>query len=193
VQNPDLKQWEGKTVADVAKAWKKSPEDTLMDFVLADNAQTGAIYFIASEEDLKTGLSQPWTSIGLDSNEMSLDGPRLSNTLIPVDSAPCRASSAITFATNTSCPSNPPSAKSLLSRQREHLADRGLLKPGYFADLTIFDPTKSSTAPPTTSSSTIRRGRLHRRQRPNRIRHGKLTGATAGHFLRGRAWHQSPN
>src|SRR2546430_9815134 len=42
----------------------KSPEDTLMDFVLADKAQSGAIYFMASEEDLRTGLSQPWTSIG---------------------------------------------------------------------------------------------------------------------------------
>jgi len=30
-----------------------------MDFVLADKAQTGAIYFMASEEDLITGLSQP--------------------------------------------------------------------------------------------------------------------------------------
>jgi len=27
----------------VAKAWKKSPEDTLMDFVLADKRPTGAI------------------------------------------------------------------------------------------------------------------------------------------------------
>src|SRR5205807_564927 len=74
-ENPDLKQFAGKTLDDVAKAWKKSPEDTLMDFVLADKAQSGAIYFMASEEDLRTGLSQPWTSIGLDAGEMSLDGP----------------------------------------------------------------------------------------------------------------------
>src|SRR5207245_7214765 len=32
-------------------------------------------YFMASEEDLRTGLGQPWTSIGLDAGEMSLDGP----------------------------------------------------------------------------------------------------------------------
>ena len=75
IEKPDLKEFEGKTVADVAKAWKKSPEDTLMDFVIADNGQTGAIYFMASEQDIKTGLEQPWTSIGLDANEMSLDGP----------------------------------------------------------------------------------------------------------------------
>jgi N-acyl-D-amino-acid deacylase len=58
-ENPDLKQFPGKTLDEVAKAWKKSPEDTLMDFVLADQAQTGAIYFMASEEDVRTGLSQP--------------------------------------------------------------------------------------------------------------------------------------
>src|SRR6202008_4952806 len=74
-ENPELKQFAGKTLDDVAKAWKKSPEDTLMDFVIADKAQSGAIYFMASEEDLRTGLSQPWTSIGLDAGEMSLDGP----------------------------------------------------------------------------------------------------------------------
>jgi len=64
-ENPDLKQFGGKKLSDdVAKAWKKSPEDTLMDFVIADKAQTGAIYFMASEEDLRTGLNQPWTSSG---------------------------------------------------------------------------------------------------------------------------------
>ncbi len=195
VQNPDLKQWEGKTVADVARAWKKSPEDTLMDFVLADNAQTGAIYFIASEEDLKTGLSQPWTSIGLDSNEMSLDGPTFEphthprgfgsmprflghyvrdEHLMPLESAIRKITS--------------------LPAQREHLADRGLLKPGYFADLTIFDPTKiidraTYNNPAQLSEGvdfTVVNGQIE-------FDHGKLTGAAAGHFLRGRGWHQSPN
>jgi dihydroorotase/N-acyl-D-amino-acid deacylase len=195
VQNPDLKQWEGKTLADVAKAWKKSPEDTLMDFVLADNAQTGAIYFIASEEDLKTGLSQPWTSIGLDANEMSLDGPTFEphthprafgsmprflghyvrdEHLMPLESAIRKITS--------------------LPAQREHLAGRGLLKPGYFADVTIFDPTKiidraTYNNPAQLSEGvdfTIVNGQIE-------FDHGTLTGATAGHFLRGRGWHQSPN
>jgi dihydroorotase/N-acyl-D-amino-acid deacylase len=195
VQTPDLKQWEGKTLADVAKAWKKSPEDTLMDFVLADNAQTGAIYFIASEEDLKTGLSQPWTSIGLDANEMSLDGPTFEphthprafgsmprflghyvrdEHLMPLESAIRKITS--------------------LPAQREHLAGRGLLKPGYFADVTIFDPAKvidraTYNSPAQLSEGvdfTIVNGQIE-------FDHGTLTGATAGHFLRGRGWHQSPN
>src|SRR2546430_868945 len=49
VQKPELKEFEGKTVEDVAKIWKKSPEDALMDLVIADDAQTGAIYFMARD------------------------------------------------------------------------------------------------------------------------------------------------
>ena len=195
VEKPELKQWEGKTVEDVSKAWKKSPEDTLMDFVLADNAQTGAIYFMASEEDLLTGLAQPWTSIGLDANEMSLDGPTFEahthprafgsmprflghyvrdEHLMPLEAAVRKVTS--------------------LPAQREHLAGRGLLKPSYFADITIFDAAKiidraTFTQPAQLSEGVdfvIVNGQLE-------YDHGKLTGATAGRFLRGPGWHPSTN
>jgi len=191
VLNPELKSFEGKTVEEVAKSWKESPEDALMDFVLADSAQTGAIYFMASEDDLRTGLSQPWTSIGLDSGEMSLDGPlyephnhpramgsmpRLlghyvgDEHLLPLEAAIRKITS--------------------LPAQREHIESRGLLRPGYFADITIFDPATvidhaSFTKPDQLSDGidyTIVNGQVE-------FDHGKLTGATAGRVLRGRGWH----
>src|SRR5258707_2894428 len=194
VQNPDLKQWEGKALADVAKTWKKSPEDTLMDFVLADNAQTGAIYFIASEEDLKTGLSQPWTSIGLDANEMSLDGPTFEphthprafgsmprflghyvrdEHLVPLEQGIRKMTS--------------------LPAQRERLLDRGLLKEGYFADITVFDAAsiqdQATYKEPTRLSTGVKyvfvNGQLE-------FEDGKLTGVTAGRGLRGPGWQQKP-
>ena len=190
IEKPDLKQWEGKTLEEVARAWKKSPEDALMDFVIADNAQTGALYFMASEEDLRTGLSQPWTSIGLDANAMSLDGPTFEphghprafgsmprflghyvrdEHLMPLEAAIRKITS--------------------LPVQREHLANRGLLKPGNFADITIFDPCKiidrATFASPAQLSEgvdfTIVNGQVE-------FESGKLTGATAGHFLRGPGW-----
>ena len=189
-ENPDLKQFAGKTLDDVARAWKKSPEDTLMDFVLADKAQSGAIYFMASEEDLRTGLSQPWTSIGLDAGEMSLDGPTYEphthpramgsmprflghyvrgEHLMPLEAAIRKITS--------------------LPAQREHLESRGLLKPGYFADITIFDPATiidhaTFTKPDQLSEGidyTIVNGQVEYDQ-------GKLTGAKAGRVLRGRGW-----
>jgi N-acyl-D-aspartate/D-glutamate deacylase len=190
VQKPELKEFEGKTVADVAKAWKKAPEDALMDFVIADSAQTGAIYFMASEEDIKTGLEQPWTSIGLDANEMSLDGPIFEPHTHPRafgamprflghyvrDEHLLPLSAAIRKITS-------------LPAQREHLQNRGLVKPGYFADITIFDPAtitdRATFTNPTLLSQgidyTIVNGQIE-------YDHGKLTGVTAGRVLRGRGW-----
>jgi dihydroorotase/N-acyl-D-amino-acid deacylase len=195
VDNEELKQFEGKTLAEVARAWKKMPEDALMDFVLADNAQTSAMYSMAGEEDLRTGLSQPWTSIGLDSGEMSLDGPIYQphthprafgsmprflghyvrdEHLLPIEAAIRKITS--------------------LPAQREHLIERGLLKPGYFADITIFDSAKlidhATYAKPDQLSEgidyTIVNGQIV-------YDHGKLTGATPGRFLRGPGWHPHPN
>jgi len=190
VEKPELKQWEGKTLADVAKAWKKSDEDTLMDFVLADSAQSGALYFMASEEDLRTGLSQPWTSIGLDADETSLDGP-----LFEAHTHPRAFGSMPRFLGHYVrdehlMPLEAGVRKiTSLPAQREHLTGRGLLKPGNFADITIFDAAKiidhaTFTSPVQLSEGvdyTIVNGQVE-------YDHGKLTGAAAGHFLRGRGW-----
>lgn len=190
VQKPELKEFEGKTVADVAKAWKKSPEDAMMDFIIADNAQTGAIYFMASEQDIKTGLEQPWTSIGLDANEMSLDGPIFEPHTHP------RAFGAMSrflghYVRDEHLMPLPAAIRKITSlpAQREHLQNRGLLKPGYFADVTIFDPAKiidhSTFTKPTQLSEgvdyTIVNGTIE-------YDHGQLTGATAGMVLRGRGY-----
>ncbi len=190
VQNLELKQFEGKTVEDVAKLWKKLPEDTLMDFVLADNAQTGAIYFMASEGDLRTGLSQPWTSIGLDAGEMSLDGPTYEPHTHPraMGSMPRFLGRYVRDEHLLSLEAAVRKITSLPA-QREHLENRGLLKPGYFADITIFDPATildraTFTKPDQLSDGidfTIVNGQIE-------YDHGKLTGATAGQALRGRGW-----
>jgi N-acyl-D-amino-acid deacylase len=189
-ENPELKQFAGKTLDDVAKAWKKSPEDTLMDFVLADKAQTGAIYFMASEEDVRTGLSQTWTSIGLDAGEMSLDGPTYEPHTHP------RAMGSMPrflghYVRDEHLMSLEAAIRKITSlpAQREHLENRGLLKPGYFADITIFDPATiidhaSFTKPDQLSDGidfTVVNGQVE-------YDHGKLTGATAGRALRGRGW-----
>jgi hypothetical protein len=66
VENPDLKKYNGKTVAEMAKAENKEEPDALFDFILKDNAQNAL--FHGCEQDLITGLVT-WTSIGLDASE----------------------------------------------------------------------------------------------------------------------------
>jgi len=73
--------------------------------------------------------------------------------------------------------------------QREHLTDRGLLKVGFYADITIFDPVtiidQATYANPAQLSKgvdyVIVNGQLE-------FDHGTLAGAKAGRALRGPGW-----
>jgi N-acyl-D-amino-acid deacylase len=187
VANKDLKQWTGKTVAQIAVEQKKEPLDTLFDLVLDDKGQTGALYFIASEDDLQFGLKQPWTSIGLDANEVSLDGllfephghPRGFGTMPRFLGHYVRDLHLMSLEQGirkiTSLPA-----------QRQTLAGRGLLKEGFFADITIFDPAtigdKATYTEPTQLSQGVKfvlvNGQLE-------FADGQLTGVKAGRPLLG--------
>ena len=186
IVNKDLKPYDGKTIAESAKIQKKEPLDALFDLVLADKAQTGALYFIASENDLQCGLKQPWVSIGLDAGELSLDGP-----LFEPQSHPRAFGSMARFLGHYVRDEHMLPLEQAIRRitslpaQRERLRDRGLLKPGYFADITIFDAStivdKATYQHPTELSQGVKyvfvNGQLEYDQ-------GRLTGAKAGIALR---------
>jgi dihydroorotase/N-acyl-D-amino-acid deacylase len=190
VFNPELKTYDGKTVAEIARMQAKQPLDALFDFVLADRAQTGALYFIANERDLQYGLKQPWTSIGLDAGELSLDGPLYEPHthprafgsmprflghyvrdlhLLPLEQAIRKITS--------------------MPAQREHLTGRGLLEPGFYADIAIFDPAtiidNATYAQPAQLSKGVDYVFVNGQLEYDR---GTLTGAKAGRPLRGRGW-----
>ena len=193
IENPELKKFDGKTIAEIAAAQNKSELDTLFDFIIADKGQTGALYFMASEKDLVYGLKQPWTSLCLDAGEMSLDGPLYESHTHP------RAFGAMPrflghyVRDEHLLPLEQGIRKmTSLPAQREHLAGRGLLRQGYFADITIFDPATlidTATYPqPAQLSKGVKyvlvNGQLE-------LEDGKLTGVTAGRPLRGPGWKPS--
>ena len=197
VVNPELKQYTGKTIAEIAQLQKvadgksaqqnKDPLDALMDFVLADKGLSGALYFIASEQDMQTGLRQPWTSIGLDANELSLDGP-----LFEPHTHPRAFGSMVRFLGHyvrdlQLLPLEQAIRKiTSLPAQREHLAGRGLIKEGFFADITIFDPgsiiDKATYTQPAQLADGVKfvlvNGQIV-------FENGKATGATPGRALKG--------
>jgi dihydroorotase/N-acyl-D-amino-acid deacylase len=187
VVNQDLKQWTGKTIAEIAAAQKKDPLDAMFDFIIADKGQTAALYFIASEDDLQYGLKQPWTSIGLDANETSLDGllfephghPRAFGSMprflghyvrdlkiLPLEQGVRKITS--------------------LPAQRQGLENRGLLKEGFFADITVIDPStiadKATYTEPAQLSQGVKyvlvNGQIE-------FADGQLTGVKAGRPLLG--------
>ena len=142
VLNRDLAKYEGKRVSEVARLMGKSDEiDALMDLLIADNGQTSAIYFLMSEDDVKLAMKQPWVSVGVDHSAVATTGPLNEGKAHPRgygsfprilgryvrDERVLSLSEAIRKMTS-------------LAANRVHLADRGLLKPGFFADVVVFSP-----------------------------------------------------
>jgi N-acyl-D-aspartate/D-glutamate deacylase len=188
VFNKDLKQYTGKTIAEIAQAQNKDPLETLFDLVLADRGQSGALYFIAGEDDLQYGLKQPFTSIGLDAGEEPLDGP-----LYEPHGHPRAFGSMPRFLGHYSrdlhlLPLEQAVRKiTSLPAQREHLTGRGLIKEDFFADITVFDPAtiidRATYTEPTQLSQGVKyvfvNGQLT-------FADGQMTGAYAGRALRGK-------
>lgn len=143
VHTPELMQFEGKTLADVAKAWNEDPIDALFDLLIKDNAETGVADFGMSEPDIEYALKQPWVSFDNDASGESPDGvfakfhphPRTYGTFPRVIRKYVEAEHLLTL---------PDAIRkfSALPAQREHLADRGVLKKGMWADVVVFDPAK---------------------------------------------------
>jgi N-acyl-D-amino-acid deacylase len=190
--NSSLKPYQGKTLAQIAEAEGKPELDAMFDFILDDKGQTGALYFIADENDLRYGLEQPWVSIGLDASEMSLDGPLFEPHTHPrtMGSMPrflghyVREERLITL---------PEAIRRITSMpaERYHLVNRGLLETGFYADLTVFNPTtlidRATYAQPTLVSEGIDYVLVNGRVEYD---HGRLTGAKAGRALRGPGAHR---
>jgi N-acyl-D-amino-acid deacylase len=190
VVNPELKKYNGKTVAEMAKTENKEELDALFDFVVQDNAQTGALYFMASEEDLTHGLKQPWTSIGLDASESPLDGP-----LYEPQGHPRAFGSMPRFlgryVRDQKLMSLTEAIRKITSMpaQRQHLVGRGQIQVGYFADIAIFDPATIIDRATYTESTKLSEGIdtvLVNGQ--VEFEHGALTGVNAGRALRGPGW-----
>ena len=194
VVNPSLKKYDGKTVAEMAKAEQKPELDALFDFILADKGQSGALYFIAGEDDLRYALKQPWTSLCLDAGELSLDGPLFEPHTHP------RAFGTMPrflghYVRDEHLLPLPQAIRKITSMpaQREHLTNRGLIKIGFYADITIFDPAtiidRATYTDPTKLSEGVDyvlvNGQLE-------YDHGKLTDSKSGRVLRGPAWQGGP-
>lgn len=141
VTNPDLEKWQGKRLSEVATAENKDPLDALLDFIVADHGQTGAIFFMMNEDDMKAALKSPFVSICTDTGARATDGPLSGGRSHPRgwgsyprilgkyvrDEKLLSLESAIHKMTG-------------MSAMKVGLQQRGLLREGYFADITIFDP-----------------------------------------------------
>ena len=141
VVNRELDPLQGKRVSEIAEAQKKDPLDALFDLLLADQGQTSAIYFMMSEADMRAAMQAPFVSFCTDSGARATDGPLAGSKSHPrgwgtyprVLGHYVRDEHLLSLESAVNKMTGAPAA-------RVGLRDRGLLREGMFADVTIFDP-----------------------------------------------------
>lgn len=136
-----LKPYTGKTLAEVAKLRGKDPVETIMDLVLEDRSRIGTIYFLMSEDNIRKQIRQPWVSFGSDAASIAPEGVFLKSSAHP------RAYGNFArllgkYVREEKVISLTEAIRRLTSLPATNLGldHRGLLKPGMFADVVIFDP-----------------------------------------------------
>lgn len=136
-----LKPLTGKTLGEVARMRHESPEDAAMDLVVEDDSRVSTIYFLMSEENLKKQIVLPWVSFASDEDTRGIDGVFLKTSAHP------RAYGNFArvyakYVRDDKLMSVEEAVRKMTSLPAENvgIARRGLLKPGYFADIAVFDP-----------------------------------------------------
>jgi N-acyl-D-amino-acid deacylase len=140
-KNDSLKQYTGKTLAEVAALRGASPQETAMDLVVQDRSRVEAVYFLMSEENVRKKVGLPWVSFGSDAASLAPEGVFLKSNPHPRaygnfarllgkyvrEEGVIRMEEAIRRLTS-------------FPAQTLNIRKRGLLERGYFADVVVFDP-----------------------------------------------------
>lgn len=188
LRNPVNQKYAGKRLGEIAADMGKDWLDTVMDLLKTENGNIGTIYFLMSEENVKLFLKQPWMKIGTDAggtdpdSTRSLVHPRSYGTyprilgkyvrdenVLPLEEAVRKMTSAVAT--------------------RLVIPDRGLLRPGMYADVVVFDPQRiqenSTYERPLQLSTGMKAVFVNGVEV---VRDGRHTGAKPGRIVRGAAW-----
>ena len=141
VVNRELEGLQGKRLSQIAAEQGKEPLDALFDLIVADKGQTGAIYFMMNENDMRAAMRASFVSFCTDSGARATDGPlstakshpRGWGTYPRILGRYVREEGVLTLPAAIHKMTGQPAA-------RVGLRERGLLRAGYYADITIFDP-----------------------------------------------------
>ncbi len=137
------KKYEGKSIAEIARISGKKPADAVFDLLIDEQGSVPAVYFLMSEEDVRYAVRQPWVSFGSDGSAVRPDGPlgkgkphpRWYGTFPRVLGKYVREEHVLSL---------PEAIRKMTSLNAEKLGieDRGLLRVGRKADITVFDPDR---------------------------------------------------
>jgi N-acyl-D-amino-acid deacylase len=187
VKNEALRPLVGQTLAQVAAARGTTPEETILDLVIEDEGHTGAVYFLMSEDNVRREAALPWVTFGSDAQSLAPEGvfaqvsthPRAYGNfarllgryvreegLLPLEAAIHRLTA--------------------LPAENLRLRRRGRLRPGYYADVAVFDPARVADHATFARPHQYATGMAHVLVNGVPVlRDGEHTGARPGRVVRG--------
>jgi N-acyl-D-aspartate/D-glutamate deacylase len=187
-RNPANDKYNGKTLAQIAREIGKDPADAAMDLVAQGQGRVMAIYHMMSEPDIETALRFPWTSIGSDAgavaaggagDDLGLPHPRAFGNAVRVIAKYVKQRHVLTLEEAVRKMTSWPAT-------RMRLANRGMIKEGNWADVTIFDlaalDDRATYERPTEHPAGVEWVLVNGAVT---IDHGRHTGAKAGQVLYG--------
>lgn len=195
LRKDSLKPLAGKSLKEVAELWNMTPEEALLQLVLKEEGGVKILRFTICEENIRKQIRLPWVSFGSDGGSFSTEGPFLRfNThprafgnfarllgryvrdqgLIPLEEAVRKLTS--------------------LPASNLRLQRRGALKPGYFADIVIFDPAQIRDHATYEEPHRYATGVVHVFVNGVQVlRDGHHTGAKPGRVVRGPGFKAKPS
>jgi N-acyl-D-amino-acid deacylase len=140
----EANRWmEGRDILEIADEVHKPPADTVIDLLIDERLRVSAIFRVMNEENMIRILQRPFTMIGSDSSARSFDGitaggkphPRGFGSFVRVLGVFARDKGVMSIGEAVYKMTG-------LTAKAFGLRERGILREGFFADITVFDPEK---------------------------------------------------
>lgn len=143
LSNPQYKKYEGMRMNQVIASVGKPALDVLFELLEANGGSVPTVYFHHSEEDMRYAIKQPFVSIGSDGTAVATEGPlaaghphpRYYGTFPRILGRYVRDEKVLTMEE---------AVRKMTSANAAKIGafDRGILRPGMMADVTIFDAAR---------------------------------------------------
>ena len=186
-RNPEMRGLIGQTLAEVAASRNIPPEQAVSELIFEDDSRIQVVYFSMSDENVEKKLALPYMAICSDAGSYSAEGvflkqsthPRAYGSFARLLAHYVRERQVLTLEEAVRRLTSLPAGNLKLDR-------RGLLRPGYFADVVVFDPETIQDHATFEEPHQYATGVEHVFVNGVQVlKNGEHTGATPGRFIKG--------
>ena len=186
----ELRRYQGMTLSAVMAERGTSAADTVMDLLIEDNSRIFTLYFRMTEDNLRKQVQLPWVSFCSDAGSIANEGnflsyhphPRAYGSFARVIGKYARDEGLVTL-------QDAVRRLSGFAADNLKIQGRGYLKPGYFADIAVFDPDNVQDYSAPGDPHHYSAGMAHVFVNGTQVlERGDHTGVLPGRVVRGPGW-----